>query len=90
MRHLEFCQNKFPCETASSVNTVAQGAAESVVTHEAGCRTRRYLGGNLSEMSALRSVRLSGDAHRKCDYLSISLLNFGLDSYLQSQPPTGS
>jgi len=22
MRHLEFCQNKFPCETASSANTV--------------------------------------------------------------------
>ncbi len=22
MKHLEFCQNKFPCETASSANTV--------------------------------------------------------------------
>lgn len=62
MRHLEFCQNKFPCETASSVNTVVLGAAESVVAHEAGCRTAPGIvlsGGNLSKMSALdyKSVR---------------------------------
>lgn len=36
MRHLEFCQNKFPCEMAPSVNTVAYGSAESVVAHRAG------------------------------------------------------
>lgn len=37
MRHLEFCQNKFRCETASSVNKVAERAAERAVAHEDGC-----------------------------------------------------
>lgn len=36
MKHLEFCQNKFPCETASTVNTVAEGAAEHAAAHEDG------------------------------------------------------
>lgn len=36
MRHLEFCQNKFRCETASSANKVAKGAAERAAAHEGG------------------------------------------------------
>lgn len=36
MRHLEFCQNKFRCETACSVNKVAERAAERAVAHEDG------------------------------------------------------
>lgn len=49
MRHLEFCQNKFRCETASSANKVAEGAAERAVAHEDGCGTelRLVLSGKL-------------------------------------------
>lgn len=43
MRHLEFCQNKFRCETASSGNKVAEGAAECAAAHEDGCRAELRL-----------------------------------------------
>lgn len=67
MRHLEFCQNKFPCETASSVNTVAREATESVVAHEAGHRTEQGI--VLSEEIWVHStVSLLEMVHHKCDY----------------------
>lgn len=62
-------KTSFPVKTASSVNTVARGAAESVVVRDHA----------IWEICAI-SCHLPETVHRECEHLSISCLKFDTSS----------